>query len=264
MEVLARSSKSAAVSGHRSHQNLDAFLLKSGCFLLMESFLPSKLAVKPTLIFPTVFQPHRFTTSSSAVAAFRVFLAYAPTVVATPPTLDRPAVTFEPQDFGKKKNGGRGRGRGAPDFSPNHGLPMRQSLAAEPPLLLSTLAGKVLRRLYLPYFQLAHGVLAPSWSAEARFHRIRRGSVRLSPYSAHKCGLQLVCSSAEYEESMCPLFSEQCFFCSVGFKGCKLVGCGSALPSLSISNDDLAKLVDTNDEWISVRTGIRNRRVLSG
>ncbi|XP_031125852.1 3-oxoacyl-[acyl-carrier-protein] synthase 3 A, chloroplastic-like [Ipomoea triloba] len=51
---------------------------------------------------------------------------------------------------------------------------------------------------------------------------------------------------------------------SVGFKGCKLVGCGSALPSLSISNDDLAKLVDTNDEWISVRTGIRNRRVLSG
>ncbi|XP_019162984.1 PREDICTED: 3-oxoacyl-[acyl-carrier-protein] synthase 3 A, chloroplastic-like [Ipomoea nil] len=51
---------------------------------------------------------------------------------------------------------------------------------------------------------------------------------------------------------------------SVGFKGCKLVGCGSALPSLSISNEDLAKLVDTNDEWISVRTGIRNRRVLSG
>nr|GLL24485.1 3-oxoacyl-[acyl-carrier-protein] synthase 3 A, chloroplastic-like [Ipomoea trifida] len=76
--------------------------------------------------------------------------------------------------------------------------------------------------------------------------------------------LQLVCSSAENEESICPLFSEQCFFCSVGFKGCKLVGCGSALPSLSISNDDLAKLVDTNDEWISVRTGIRNRRVLSG
>lgn len=47
-------------------------------------------------------------------------------------------------------------------------------------------------------------------------------------------------------------------------RGCKLVGCGSALPSLQISNDDLAKMVDTNDEWISVRTGIRNRRVLSG
>ncbi|XP_068318616.1 beta-ketoacyl-[acyl-carrier-protein] synthase III, chloroplastic-like [Pyrus communis] len=42
-------------------------------------------------------------------------------------------------------------------------------------------------------------------------------------------------------------------------KGCKLIGCGSAIPSLKISNDDLAKVVDTNDEWIPVRTGIRNR-----
>ncbi|KAI4331780.1 hypothetical protein L6164_016735 [Bauhinia variegata] len=47
-------------------------------------------------------------------------------------------------------------------------------------------------------------------------------------------------------------------------KGCKLVGCGSAVPALQISNDDLAKVVDTSDEWISVRTGIRKRRVLSG
>ncbi|KAI7741196.1 hypothetical protein M8C21_007745 [Ambrosia artemisiifolia] len=47
-------------------------------------------------------------------------------------------------------------------------------------------------------------------------------------------------------------------------KGCKLVGCGSAVPQLQISNDDLAKIVDTSDEWISTRTGIRNRRVLTG
>ncbi|CAN4089335.1 unnamed protein product [Withania somnifera] len=47
-------------------------------------------------------------------------------------------------------------------------------------------------------------------------------------------------------------------------RGCKLIGCGSAVPALKVSNDDLAKIVDTNDEWISVRTGIRNRRVLSG
>ncbi|KAI8546519.1 hypothetical protein RHMOL_Rhmol07G0124500 [Rhododendron molle] len=47
-------------------------------------------------------------------------------------------------------------------------------------------------------------------------------------------------------------------------KGCKLVGCGSAVPSLKVSNDDLANLVDTSDEWISSRTGIRNRRVLAG
>ena len=28
-----------------------------------------------------------------------------------------------------------------------------------------------------------------------------------------------------------------------------------------VSNDDLAKLVDTSDEWIASRTGIRNRRI---
>ncbi|XP_051151731.1 3-oxoacyl-[acyl-carrier-protein] synthase 3 A, chloroplastic [Andrographis paniculata] len=47
-------------------------------------------------------------------------------------------------------------------------------------------------------------------------------------------------------------------------RGCKLVGSGSAVPSLQISNDDLSKIVETSDEWISVRTGIRNRRILSG
>ncbi|KAI3967523.1 hypothetical protein MKW92_013553 [Papaver armeniacum] len=47
-------------------------------------------------------------------------------------------------------------------------------------------------------------------------------------------------------------------------QGCKLVGCGSAVPSLSISNDDLSSIVETSDKWIYERTGIRNRRVLSG
>ncbi|XP_021836859.1 beta-ketoacyl-[acyl-carrier-protein] synthase III, chloroplastic-like isoform X2 [Spinacia oleracea] len=47
-------------------------------------------------------------------------------------------------------------------------------------------------------------------------------------------------------------------------RGCKLVGCGSAVPKLQISNDDLSKIVETSDEWISTRTGIRNRRILSG
>ncbi|CAO2820520.1 unnamed protein product [Amaranthus hypochondriacus] len=47
-------------------------------------------------------------------------------------------------------------------------------------------------------------------------------------------------------------------------RGCKLVGCGSSVPKLVISNDDLSKMVETSDEWISTRTGIRKRRVLSG
>lgn len=47
-------------------------------------------------------------------------------------------------------------------------------------------------------------------------------------------------------------------------RGCKLVGCGSAVPKLEISNDDLSKIVETSDEWIATRTGIRKRRVISG
>ncbi|KAK8942194.1 hypothetical protein KSP40_PGU009656 [Platanthera guangdongensis] len=46
--------------------------------------------------------------------------------------------------------------------------------------------------------------------------------------------------------------------------GSKLVGCGSVVPKATISNDDLAQFVETSDEWIHVRTGIRNRRVLTG
>ena len=43
----------------------------------------------------------------------------------------------------------------------------------------------------------------------------------------------------------------------------KILGTGSALPKLVVTNDDMAQLVDTSDEWISTRTGIRERRVLS-
>ncbi len=41
-----------------------------------------------------------------------------------------------------------------------------------------------------------------------------------------------------------------------------IVGTGSALPDTVITNSDLEKLVDTNDEWIFTRTGIRERRRL--
>lgn len=41
--------------------------------------------------------------------------------------------------------------------------------------------------------------------------------------------------------------------------GVRIVGTGSALPSRVVTNDDLAQIVDTSDEWISTRTGIRSR-----
>jgi 3-oxoacyl-[acyl-carrier-protein] synthase-3 len=40
-----------------------------------------------------------------------------------------------------------------------------------------------------------------------------------------------------------------------------VLGCGSYLPSRVVSNADLSRMVDTTDEWIVQRTGIRERRV---
>ena len=43
--------------------------------------------------------------------------------------------------------------------------------------------------------------------------------------------------------------------------GSTIIGCGKSLPKLEVANDELKALVDTNDEWISTRTGIRSRHV---
>jgi 3-oxoacyl-[acyl-carrier-protein] synthase-3 len=43
--------------------------------------------------------------------------------------------------------------------------------------------------------------------------------------------------------------------------GAILTGTGSALPEKRLTNDDLSKMVDTNDQWIVQRTGIRERRI---
>ena len=40
-----------------------------------------------------------------------------------------------------------------------------------------------------------------------------------------------------------------------------IVGTGSSLPSGIVTNADLARMVDTSDDWITTRTGIRERRV---
>jgi 3-oxoacyl-[acyl-carrier-protein] synthase-3 len=41
-----------------------------------------------------------------------------------------------------------------------------------------------------------------------------------------------------------------------------ILGTGSELPSTVMTNADLEKLVDTTDEWITTRTGIKERRIL--
>ena len=41
----------------------------------------------------------------------------------------------------------------------------------------------------------------------------------------------------------------------------RIVGTGSYVPEQIVTNDDLAKIVETNDEWIRSRTGIGARRI---
>lgn len=41
----------------------------------------------------------------------------------------------------------------------------------------------------------------------------------------------------------------------------KIAGIGAYAPENIVTNDDLAKIVETNDEWIKSRTGIKERRI---
>ena len=43
----------------------------------------------------------------------------------------------------------------------------------------------------------------------------------------------------------------------------RIVGTGSYLPEKVLTNDDLATMVDTSDEWIHSRTGIRTRHIVA-
>ncbi|MDR2710608.1 MAG: ketoacyl-ACP synthase III [Burkholderiales bacterium] len=43
----------------------------------------------------------------------------------------------------------------------------------------------------------------------------------------------------------------------------RIIGTGGYLPEKVVTNDDLSKTLDTNDEWIRTRTGIRQRHVAS-
>ena len=43
-----------------------------------------------------------------------------------------------------------------------------------------------------------------------------------------------------------------------------VMGTGSAQPGKTVTNDDLSQFLDTDDEWIVTRTGIKTRQVCTG
>ena len=42
----------------------------------------------------------------------------------------------------------------------------------------------------------------------------------------------------------------------------KIYGTGSCVPSRVMDNNDMAKIVETSDEWIRERTGIERRHII--
>jgi 3-oxoacyl-[acyl-carrier-protein] synthase-3 len=44
----------------------------------------------------------------------------------------------------------------------------------------------------------------------------------------------------------------------------KIISTGAYVPQRIVKNDELSKMVETNDEWITSRTGIKERRISSG
>ncbi|EJX01835.1 3-oxoacyl-(acyl carrier protein) synthase III [gut metagenome] len=42
-----------------------------------------------------------------------------------------------------------------------------------------------------------------------------------------------------------------------------ITGVGGYVPEYVLSNDELSRMVDTNDEWIMTRIGIKERRILN-
>ena len=58
--------------------------------------------------------------------------------------------------------------------------------------------------------------------------------------------------------------SSQLDMASTGAMNCRPIGVGHAAPERVVTNVDLESVVDTSDEWIRTRTGIAQRRVLTG
>lgn len=48
---------------------------------------------------------------------------------------------------------------------------------------------------------------------------------------------------------------------SLGLNRAVVLGCGAYLPAKIVTNDDLSARIDTTDEWIQQRTGIRQRHI---
>lgn len=69
--------------------------------------------------------------------------------------------------------------------------------------------------------------------------------------------------SSPLPKKQCGQASVACKVAATHLQGCRLIGVGSCAPEHVLTNKDLERFVDTSDEWITTRTGIKKRHVLS-
>ena len=50
----------------------------------------------------------------------------------------------------------------------------------------------------------------------------------------------------------------------MNYKPVQILSIGMSVPETIVTNDDLTKILDTSDEWISTRTGIKQRHIANG
>lgn len=50
----------------------------------------------------------------------------------------------------------------------------------------------------------------------------------------------------------------------ISMTGVKILGVGKYVPELTVTNEMMSEIVETNDEWITTRTGIKSRHITNG
>src|SRR5690606_4418333 len=113
-----------------------------------------------------------------------------------------------------------------------------------------------------------HTRFSRDWSSDVCSSDLPRSSTRIDPASGPACGPgdigpHPVSASARLPASRAARFDPRAVheMSSSARIYSRIAGTGSYLPSKVLTNDDLSRIVDTSDEWIASRTGIRERHI---
>src|SRR5260370_7909826 len=79
----------------------------------------------------------------------------------------------------------------------------------------------------------------------------------------HQCRLRVLAAEHRAEDPVLARRSAAARSSGARVIRARITGVGSAVPKKLLTNQDLEKIVDTSDEWITTRTGIKERHIVS-